>query len=47
METKLIDFGRMQLIEVRYVYGRNEDGEWLQVRHEIGQVTSWEKKDVL
>jgi len=47
VETKLIDFGRMQLIEVRYVYGRNEDGEWLQVRHEIGQVTSWEKKDAL
>ncbi len=47
VETKLIDFGRMQLIEVRYVYGRNEDGEWLQVRHEIGQVTAWEKKDAL
>ena len=47
VETKLIDFGRMQLVEVRYVYGRNEDGKWLQVRVEIGQVTTWEKKDEL
>jgi hypothetical protein len=47
VETKLIDFGRMQLIELRYVYGRNGDGEWLQVRHEIGQVSTWEKKDAL
>ena len=43
VEVKLIDFGRLQLVEVRYVYGRDEEGKWLQVRHEIGQVTTWEK----
>jgi len=47
VETKLIDFGRMQLIEIRYVYARNEDEKWLHVRHEIGQVAAWEKKDEL
>ena len=48
VEVKLIDFGRMQLVQVRYVYDtRNKDGKWLHLRHEIGQVTSWEKKDEL
>jgi len=45
VETKLIDFGRMQLIEVRYVYAENEDEKWLHVRHEIGQVTTWTNSD--
>lgn len=34
--TKLVDHARNHLVNVKYIYGL-EDGEWLQVRHEMGR----------
>jgi hypothetical protein len=42
--TKLVDHARNQLLHVKYTY-ELEDGEWLQVRHEIGEVADWHDKE--
>jgi hypothetical protein len=38
--TKLIDHANKVLINVKYIYGL-EDGKWLHIRHEIGEIVAW------
>ncbi|CAG8649762.1 12400_t:CDS:1 [Acaulospora colombiana] len=41
VQGKLIDWPRAKLMEVKYTYGLEGD-EWLQKRHEIGQVVDYD-----